>query len=72
MKQKRKYTALTQDEALDIVRSYHFMDETQQSIANRYGAHVGYITRLVNGEARPDVYAQVRTEEAAAAAGGGA
>lgn len=68
MKEKRPYTRLPRDLALDVVRQYHAGEATQTALADRYGLSPGYVNRLVHGEARPDVYAQVQSEESAASA----
>lgn len=64
MRPKQTHRRFTREHVLDIVRSYHWGGETQASLAERYGTHAGYISRLVNGQSRRDVYEQVAKEEA--------
>ncbi len=64
MRQKGKYTQLSREDAVAIVRGYHFGGKTQTALAEEYGVHSAYISKLVHGDARPDVYAEVAAEKA--------
>lgn len=63
MRKKQKRATLSHEQALDIVRGYHLRGEKQQVLADRHGTNTGYVSRLVNGEARPECYEQISREE---------
>lgn len=64
MKEKRPYTPVSRDLALHVVRSWHAGKHSQAQLSAKYGISLGYINRLVHGDARPDVYAEVAREHA--------
>lgn len=62
LREKRKVRRLSVEEARAIVHAYHALGRTQLSLADEYGCSAGYVSLLVHGDARPDVYESVKAE----------
>lgn len=62
MRSKRKYRSLSDSEAYQIVRAYHEEFKTQLELAEMFGVDNGYVSRLVHGDARPEIYRQVEAD----------
>jgi predicted transcriptional regulator len=67
MREKREHTPVPREVALHVVRAWHSGEISQSKLAEAHGLSLGYVNRLVHGEVRPDVYAQVADEHRRAA-----
>jgi len=59
---KRPYRTLSDASMLSILRSFHRDGVRQRDLILQWGVDSAYVSRLVHGDKRPDLYAIVEQE----------